>query len=130
MSYIPTCPYCGQSMSSNGVFISRAEADEYAVDHCNCDAAVSERRKQEQIYYAQERVHKLFGEGAERYGFKQAEDTSIIELLDKIVVSIADESLQWATLRITDGGKVTIAQTAKGGIRVQRSITHACQLEE
>lgn len=130
MSYIPTCPYCGQSMSSNGAFCTRTEADEYAAEHCDCDTATFERRKREQVHDAQERVRRLFGASAEQYGFKQEKDDEIVSILNNIVESIANNRLQWATLRINKGGKVTIALTAKGGIRVQRSITHACQLEE
>ncbi len=130
MEFLGACKYCGQVTSGKREFSTQSDADEYATDNCGCDESQSERERAHQVTYAKERVRQLFGEDARRRGFEPVKNTEILEILNLIVEGIAEGEFDWATVKIHGGGKATLASTARGGIRVQRSITHACQLDE
>lgn len=131
MSYIPTCPYCGQILSSGTrEFNSQADADKWAASQCNCSEAYKERKRQEQIDFAKERVRQLFGEEAAEFGFEPVANTEMIDLLNDVIENIAYGRLRGATLQMKGSGKAVISTTSENKIRVKRSITHACQLEE
>lgn len=121
-----TCRYCGQ-VQEVGPHPSKADADETASEVCNCPAARSARREREQIEDAQERVHRLFGDEAEKLGFKSVND-GVVTLLDQVVELIAKGHVSSASINIRGQGKAKFSVTSKGEVKTSRSETRSCGL--
>lgn len=122
------CRYCGQ-LQEVGPHPSQAAADETATEVCSCPSARTARRIAEQIEDAQDRVNRLFGEGAEDLGFKPIAGDGAIDLLEKVVELIARGPISSASLNIRGQCKAKFSITSKGKIKVSRSETRSCDLE-
>jgi len=122
------CQYCGQ-LQEVGPHPSQAAADETATEVCSCPQARTARRIAEQIEDAQDRVNRLFGEGAEDLGFKPVAGDGVIDLLEKVVELIARGPISSASLNIRGQCKAKFSITSKGKIKVSRSETRSCDLE-
>lgn len=121
------CRYCGQ-FAEVGPHPSQAAADETASEVCSCAAARMARREREQIEDAQERVRRLFGEGAEDLGFKAVHDDAV-GLLERVVELIAKGPISSASINVRGRCKAKFSITSKGKIKVSRSETRSCDLE-
>lgn len=121
------CRYCGQ-IQEVGPHQTQAEADDTASEVCNCPGARAARRERERVEDAQERVHRLFGDGAEELGFKPVHDAAV-DLLDQVVELIAKGPISSASLNIRGQCKAKFSITSKGKIKVSRSETRSCDLE-
>lgn len=121
------CRHCGQ-MVEVGPHPSQNTADETASEVCNCPDARRERRILEQTEEARDRVHRLFGDGAEALGFKAVSDDAV-ELLGLVVEMIARGPISSASLNIRGQCKAKCSITSKGKIKVSRSETRSCDLE-
>lgn len=121
------CRHCGQ-MVEVGPHPSQNAADETASEVCNCPDARRERRILEQTEEARDRVHRLFGDGAEALGFKAVSDDAV-ELLGLVVEMIARGPISSASLNIRGQCKAKCSITSKGKIKVSRSETRSCDLE-
>lgn len=122
------CKYCHQ-LQEVGPHPSQAAADETATEVCSCPSARTARRIAEQIEDAQNRVNRLFGEGAEDLGFKPIAGDGAIELLERVVELIARGPISSASLNIRGQCKAKFSITSKGKIKVSRSETRSCDLE-
>ncbi len=122
------CRYCGQ-LQEVGPHPSQAAADQTASEVCSCPQARTARRISEQIEDAQDRVNRLFGEGAEDLGFKPVAGDGVIGLLEKVVELIARGPISSASLNIRGQCKAKFSITSKGKIKVSRSETRSCDLE-
>lgn len=122
------CRYCGQ-LQEVGTHPSQAAAGETATEVCSCPSARTARRIAEQIADAQDRVNRLFGEGAEDLGFKPIAGDGAIDLLEKVVELIARGPISSASLNIRGQCKAKFSITSKGKIKVSRSETRSCDLE-
>ena len=122
-----TCQYCGQ-LQEVGPHPSQAAADETASEVCNCQEARTARRVREQIEDAQERVQRLFGDGAENLGFKPVH-VDAVSLLESVVELIARGPISSATINVRGQCKAKFSVTSKGKIKVSRSETRSCDLE-
>lgn len=122
------CRYCGQ-IQEVGPHPSQAAADETASEVCNCPTARQERRVLEQVEDACERVQRLFGDEAETLGFKPVPDEAV-GLLEKVVEMIARGPISSASLNVRGRCKAKFSITSKGKIKVSRSETRSCDLED
>lgn len=122
------CKYCGQ-IQEVGPHPSQAAADETASEVCNCPTARQERRVHEQVEDACERVQRLFGDGAESLGFKPIPDEAV-GLLENVVEMIARGPISSASLNVRGRCKAKFSITSKGKIKVSRSETRSCDLED
>lgn len=122
------CRYCGQ-IQEVGPHPSQAAADETASEVCNCPTARQERRVLEQVEDACERVQRLFGDEAENLGFKPVPDEAV-GLLEKVVEMIARGPISSASLNVRGRCKAKFSVTSKGKIKVSRSETRSCDLED
>lgn len=122
------CRYCGQ-IQEVGPHPSQAAADETASEVCNCPTARQERRVMEQVEDACERVQRLFGDEAESLGFKPVPDEAV-GLLEKVVEMIARGPISSASLNVRGRCKAKFSITSKGKIKVSRSETRSCDLED
>lgn len=122
------CRYCGQ-IQEVGPHLSQAAADETASEVCNCPTARQERRVLEQVEDAYKRVQRLFGDEAESLGFKPVPDEAV-GLLEKVVEMIARGPISYASLNVRGRCKAKFSITSKGKIKVSRSETRSCDLEE
>lgn len=122
------CRYCGQ-IQEVGPHPSQAAADETASEVCNCPTARQERRVLEQVEDACERVQRLFGDEAEKLGFKPVPDEAV-GLLEKVVEMIARGPISSASLNVRGRCKAKFSITSKGKIKVSRSETRSCDLED
>lgn len=122
------CRYCGQ-IQEVGPHPSQATADETASEVCNCPTARQERRVHEQVEDACERVQRLFGDDAESLGFKPIPDEAV-GLLGNVVEMIARGPISYASLNVRGRCKAKFSITSKGKIKVSRSETRSCDLEE
>jgi hypothetical protein len=121
------CRYCGQ-MQEVGPHPSQEAADDTASEVCDCPRARMERRVSERIEDARDRVHRLFGEGAEELGFKPISPAAL-DLLEGTVEQIARNVVSSATLQIRGQCKVKLALTSKGNIKINRTETRSYNLE-
>lgn len=122
------CKYCGQ-IQEVGPHPSQAAADETASEVCNCPTARQERRVHEQVEDACERVQRLFGDDAESLGFKPIPDEAV-GLLEAVVEMIARGPISSASLNVRGRCKAKFSMTSKGKIKVSRSETRSCDLED
>lgn len=122
------CKYCGQ-IQEVGPHPSQAAADDTATEVCNCPTARQERRVHEQVADACERVQRLFGDDAESLGFKPIPDEAV-GLLENVVEMIARGPISSASLNVRGRCKAKFSVTSKGKIKVSRSETRSCDLED
>ena len=122
------CKYCGQ-IQEVGPHPSQAAADETASEVCNCPTARQERRVHEQVEDACERVQRLFGDDAESLGFKPIPEEAV-GLLENVVEMIARGPISSASLNVRGRCKAKFSITSKGKIKVSRSETRSCDLED
>lgn len=122
------CRYCGQ-IQEVGPHPSKAAADDTATEVCNCPTARKERRVHEQVADACERVQRLFGDDAESLGFKPIPDEAV-GLLENVVEMIARGPISSASLNVRGRCKAKFSVTSKGKIKVSRSETRSCDLED
>ena len=122
------CRYCGQ-IQEVGPHPSQAAADDTATEVCNCQTARQERRVHEQVADACERVQRLFGDDAESLGFKPIPDEAV-GLLENVVEMIARGPISSASLNVRGRCKAKFSVTSKGKIKVSRSETRSCDLED
>lgn len=122
------CKFCGQ-IQEVGPHPSQVAADETASEVCNCPTARQERRVHEQVEDACERVQRLFGDDAESLGFKPIPDEAV-GLLENVVEMIARGPISSASLNVRGRCKAKFSITSKGKIKVSRSETRSCDLED
>lgn len=122
------CRYCGQ-LQEVGPHPSQTAADETASEVCNCPQARSERRVHEQIEDACERIHRLFGDDAGGLGFRPIHDDAV-GLLEHVVEMIARGPISSASINVRGQCKAKFSVTSKGKIKVSRSETRSCDLED
>ena len=106
-----------------------ATAEDGATEVCNCPTARQERRVHEQVADACERVQRLFGDDAESLGFKPIPDEAV-GLLENVVEMIARGPISSASLNVRGRCKAKFSVTSKGKIKVSRSETRSCDLED
>lgn len=129
--YTGSCRFCGQVGAMNSRrFATQEEADEYATEHCACNTAVEERRINDQIEKAEQRVREVFGDGAEALGFQPVADQEIFRVFDALIELTARGQLYSTTLQIRGRCKATIGYTSKNEIKIGRSETRAFQCVE
>ena len=71
----------------------------------------------------------MFGEDVAALGF-DALSNDTIEFLNLIVEKIVKEKIAAVTVKLKNGEKVVMAETAKGGLKVQRNKLQQCQLTD
>lgn len=132
------CKYCGREWgvtlegAREGGFPTQRTADaadDTATEVCNCPTARQERRVHEQVADACERVQRLFGDDAESLGFKPIPDEAV-GLLENVVEMIARGPISSASLNVRGRCKAKFSVTSKGKIKVSRSETRSCDLED
>lgn len=107
------CPFCGQ----------------IALDgECDCDGAKRERKIQEQIQRANDKIYELFGENCTKLGYNPVADESI-QLMLEMAEQVAYWKMYSASLYIANGVKAKISRTAGGKIKIERSETKKQSLE-
>lgn len=128
--YEAFCPYCGQMVVSDMVFLSEADAEQYAAMHCSCDEAQAYQKATQKKDAGMLNVDILFGPQAEQYGFG-ATNVDIINLLktavDKCVAGTISEVV--IKFKNPEAGSGKVSVTGKGDIKVTRSRGKAVTLE-
>lgn len=114
------CKFCGQIASMElpeeweQQFINEA-----ATELCNCYEAKNYTRKKGQKERAIKAIEKQFGEEAA----DNQTDEEIKDLLIEIVDLIVEDKINTATIDIGNGLKAKIGITAKGAVKVERTMT-------
>ena len=122
------CRFCGQYIEV-GPHPSQEEADETASEVCSCYEARKARRITEQIEDAKEKINRVFGEEAEKLGFKPINSPGSIQLLEEIASLIAIGEITAAAVNIRGQCKAKLTFTSKEKIKVSRSETRSVDLE-
>ena len=122
------CRFCGQYIEV-GPHASQEEADETASEVCSCYEARKARRITEQIEDAKEKINRVFGEEAEKLGFKPINSPGSIQLLEEIASLIAIGEITAAAVNIRGQCKAKLTFTSKEKIKVSRSETRSYDLE-
>lgn len=125
-----TCRFCGQLINVDDIFDTQEQADESAVELCECPGSKTERTTKEQIAGAKERVNQLFGLNAVDFGFEPVKEREPVVLLENIVELVARRCVSAAGIIIRGGCRAKVNISAKGKIKVERSETNSYQLEE
>jgi hypothetical protein len=125
-----TCHYCGQVTALEESFATLAAADISAAETCDCFSARNEKRIKKQIAAAKERVEQIFGKDAESVGFVPIDAKATIELFNELVELTARGYITSTTVNVRGRCKAKISYTSKEKIKVERSETRSCQLEE
>lgn len=122
------CRHCGQ-LAEVGPHPSQRDADETASEVCSCPDARLERRVEEQVEDACDRITRLFGEPAEELGFAPLAENGSINLLERVAELIARRAISSATIQVRGTCKAKLSLTTKGKIKVARSETRSYDLE-
>lgn len=93
--------------------------NEAATELCNCYEATNYTRKKGQKERAIKAIEKQFGEEAA----DNQTDEEIKDLLIEIVDLIVEDKINTATIDIGSGLKAKIGITAKGAVKVERTMT-------
>lgn len=128
--YIGICRFCGQSVALDREYETEDAANIAASETCDCPGAKTERATQKQIEAGEHRVRQVFGDEAERLGFRPVDSPEPIELMDKVVALIARGFISSATINIRGHGRAKLSITSKEKIKVERSETRSFQLEK
>lgn len=78
-----TCRYCGQVVNLEYDEQTQEAADFAASEQCSCDEAKRERGVRKRIDAAKDRIRKIFGADAEKYGFQPVTVESL-QMLDSL----------------------------------------------
>lgn len=121
---LPRCKFCGKQMIADMALQSEAEAEEYAVMHCDCELA---REYQEQVKKEQARekdkkkIKDAVGNFAEYCKKKlYVFDSDAEALLVVAGEAVLDGKIESITAGIY-GIKITISMSAKGKLKFKRS---------
>lgn len=108
------CRFCGQiyQFETDGA-ATEEQLDRWAEEKCDCIDAKVERRKREKGEKAKKDLKELLGE--------KYEDT--YEILAQGIDMIIRYKAQKITVDTGKNGKVSVSETAKGGIKVEVSQT-------
>ena len=79
--YIGICRFCGQSVALDREYETEDAANIAASETCDCPGAKTERATQKQIEAGEHRVRQVFGDEAERLGFRPVDSPEPIELM-------------------------------------------------
>lgn len=120
--YYGTCRFCGQmrAMDQCPENSSKEDLQEMATRLCDCSEAVHYRVVQSQIESAQGKVTELFTENAEFYGFQPLDDEHILELINQIIILVANGWIKSGQVQLLGRNKAKISMTNKGEIKVER----------
>lgn len=113
------CKFCGQITALEvSVDWTEAMCDELATELCECAAAQDYTRKRKQKEKAMGAIGEQFGEKAEK---KVGEE--VVELLNDIADAVIEGKISSGMLDIGNGMKAKIAVTAKGLVKVEKTVT-------
>lgn len=113
------CRFCGQIAALEvPVGWTEETCDELATELCGCAAAQAYAGKKRQKEKAMETIEEQFGGKAEK---KVGEE--VVELLNDIADAVIEEKIDSGTLDIGHGMKAKIAVTAKGLVKIERTVT-------
>jgi len=117
------CKFCGQQVTALPGYVgTQEEADLYASENCTCADGAGFRQVRKNIQLGRDQVDRLFGPAVRDYGgIPLAADQRAI--LKGIVDLVATGGISGATISFGDISS-RIASTAKGSLRVVRTITH------
>lgn len=124
-----TCRYCGQVVNLDYDEQTQESADFAASEQCSCDEAKRERGVRKRIDAAKDRIRKIFGADAEKYGFQPVSVASL-QMLDALAELTARGFITSAEVNVRGLCKAKITLTSKEKIKVERSETRSYQLEE
>lgn len=103
------CRYCGQ-FHQVPLFINaetQLEADAYATEHCDCDAA----RRTASIERAREKIARLF----------KGYDDAVIVMLYVIAENVQDDAIEAASIKVDYLTTAKITKTSKGLLTITRT---------
>lgn len=124
-----TCRYCGQVVNLDYDEQTQEAADFAASEQCSCDEAKRECGVRKRIDAAKDRIRKIFGADAEKYGFQPVSAESL-QMLDALAELTARGFITSAAVNVRGLCKAKITLTSKEKIKVERSETRSYQLEE
>jgi len=123
------CPYCGQVCIVEPCE-TQAEADKLAAESCGCPLAMHERQIATQVAAAIERMMEICGAEAAEYGFPEISDGEVLSLLGDLISMVGHGRINKAKVQLSGCGAVEISLTAKGRIKVNRTVAKTCGIEE
>lgn len=114
------CPYCGQMKDIevlNEAEVSTEMIDDMVMLQCDCQEAINEQRRRNKIEKAEKDIESLF-----------ADADGIQAILKEGLRQLVGYQIDSLTIK---NGLVSakLAETAKGGIKVERTITKKESLE-
>lgn len=113
------CKFCGQIAALEVPTDWTEEmCNELATELCECVEAQSYSRKKKQKEKAAEAIEEQFGEKAE-----SKVEEKVAGLLIDIADAVIEEKINSGSLDIGNGMKAKIAITAKGLVKVERTVT-------
>ena len=113
MSYsVGECKYCGQLVQVDEPYDTMEEAKEAAFAFCDCAGARAERRTQDQINNATEKIREIFGKVGEKAGFQTRTDQNVLEMMFEAAELCARGYLAQVSVQMMDGskGKISVTQ--------------------
>ena len=122
------CKYCGQLALVEGEFETQEQADRWATMNCDCASATFERQVRENIVNAKARVETLFGSDCEELGFEPVDYETLTFLLN-VINEIGSGKIISSSVTLARGGSFKASVTAKGKIKVSRSVGRSYTLE-
>ena len=113
------CRYCGQIiMMEVSDLWTEEQMDELAVEKCLCPDAQIYNALKHRKEKAHEKIGMLFGEISE-----SPIDENVEKLLHIAANAAVDSVIERLTVVMKDGTKAGIKRTAKGSIKIERSVS-------
>ena len=105
------CIFCGQAYMFANVGLSTEQLNEAANEKCTCEEAKEGKWKRKRAKDVRRKVDKIFGQD------------KCLEFMQASAEMVLAYALEKVSVKMPDGTVGNIAQTKKGGIKIQRSKT-------
>lgn len=120
------CPFCGQSFMMPSPATAN-EAEEYALNRCDCLQAREYRRKVQYIAEAKDKLREIFN--YQLVGKEESadwdSDSALLDILNAAIEQLADFKIRQIVMSIPAIGKIVITVDANGKIKIKRLMTYS-----
>lgn len=124
------CKFCGQSMLAENAN-TPDEANEFATMNCKCEEGRRYRNIEDMKTEAKSNAEALFK--IEEVPFpdekEEMKNAALLDLMDKIIDSVAAGIIKKATLKLDERTTALIQITPKDGIRIKKKLNAEYSLD-
>lgn len=129
MKDMAVCKYCGQAFYCDEAK-TQDDLDRYAVMHCQCNGAQTERARIITVENAKEQLREvfefdLFGK-PENMKFDESFD-KIRQQIEKLLEFMVDYQIVNLSVAVAGLGKIALSVNADGAIKIKRTVSNSIE---